>query len=138
MTIKNHSGVVSTFRTWNNAYDELEILLYSDEGFLWHFAEDKNKDTLEEERFYAPVYDRKKYGRKETQTSHLFYILNPEDEYGDTVFIEIGPDGFLNPTHQPAKTMRGDVEKRNLLPMWRVSSFGKPPEETIGLLSKLQ
>lgn len=142
MGVKNHTGVIQYVETWTNAHGKFEIQTFGNSGFLWHFAEDDTEhlfeqDDLVEGRFYCPVYRIEKQGREVVESKHLFYILNPRDKDDDAVFLEIGPDGFLNTACQPAEVLVSDVKNHNLLPMWRVSSFGRKPEDTIPLLKKL-
>lgn len=138
MGVKNHSGIVQKVRTWVNAHFELELKIYGPNGFLWHFAEDDNTTEIEQGMFYAPVYEADNEGKKERKTSHVFYILRERDGDGDTVFIEIGPDGFINPAAQPQERLLADLKNGDLVPLWCVSSREKAPEETISLLKKLQ
>lgn len=136
MGVKNHSGIVKTIKTWVNAHFELELKIYGPNGFLWHFAEDESVREIEEGAFYAPVYEANQDGRTERKTSHLFYILRERDDSGDTVFIEIGPDGFVQPAHQPADRLENDLRNGDLVPLWRVGGEQQPPEEVIKLLRK--
>ena len=137
MGVKNHSGIIQRIVTWENSHRELEVKAYGENGFLWHFAEDDSVIGLERGRIYCPIYRKEERGRSIRKSRHLFYILAPEDNDGDTLFLEIGPDGFVNRAYQKTDMLLQDIEQGGLLPMWQVASFGQPPEETIPQLKRL-
>jgi hypothetical protein len=138
MVVKNHSGIISRIRTWENSKREFELKTYSENQFLWHFCQDDSTVELEKDRFYCPVYTKSEQGRQIRKSQHLFYVLLPNNDSGDCVFVEIGPDGFVNRTYQKTKRLEADIREGDLLPMRVVSTFGNPPEETIDLLKKYQ
>lgn len=137
MVVKNHSGIVKRIKTWTNSHDELEVKVYGEQGFLWHFAQNDSVTVLERGRFYCPIYRKEERGRTIRKSNHLFYILNPKDGDNDTLFIEIGPDGFVNRAYQSVAHLERDLREGDLLPMWRVSSFGKPPEDVLRSIKRL-
>jgi len=136
MGIANHGGRIKTVETWNNSHNQLEMKVYGEDSFLWHFSED-DPTGLEKGRFYCPVYETEDRNQVIRKSKHLFYVLVPEDQDGDCVFIEIGPDGYINRGYQSAETLRRDIQDGNLLPMWIAATFGKPPETTLPELKRL-
>jgi hypothetical protein len=136
VVIKNHSGIVSRIKTWENSNEEFEMKTFGETGFLWHFHEDNSTTTLEKRRFYSPVYEKTQGGRQVRKSRHLFYILIPRDNSGDCVFVEIGPDGYVNRTYHDADQLSADIERGDLVPVDVISSADKPPEETISILKK--
>jgi hypothetical protein len=110
--------------------------VYGETRFLWHFHEDRSTTILEKERFYSPVYEKIQDGRQVRKSRHLFYILIPRDNSGDCVFVEIGPDGYVNRTYHDADQLEADIGRGDLVPVEVVFSADKPPEESISLLKK--
>jgi hypothetical protein len=105
-------------------------------GLLWYFREDHSTTVLEKTRFYTPIYRTTQDGKQVRKSRHLFYILISRDDSGDCVFIEIGPDGYVNRAYHSADEMTADIQNGNLLPVKVVFSADKPPEETIRIIQK--
>jgi hypothetical protein len=142
MVVKDHSGEIEKIQTWINSYDELEMKTFGNSGFLWHFSESTDPGLTESGElingeFYCPIYEAEESGQTVRKTNHLFYILNPRDEDDDTMFLEIGPAGYINPANHPTDLLLRDLDNRDLIPLTLVSSSKKPPEETIRILRKL-
>ena len=129
MALKNHNGIIQKIKSWQNRNGKIEVKTFTNDKFLWHFGEDPALNYLKADRFYCPIYKTEQEGREIKKTRHLFYIMTVEDKDGDTVFLEIGPDGYMEPTYHPKQKLTADIESESLVPMMVVRSFGQSPTE---------
>jgi hypothetical protein len=141
MGVKDHSGPVHRVKTWMNGHGEFELTLHGEEGrFLYQFIEESDYKTaseaLLENHLYAITYEVERNGQSFRVGGNMIYVLVAEDMNGDAHYIEIGPDGYMNPATYPASRLVNDVRSGTLIPLKLASGLDIPIEDMIPAVRK--